>query len=251
MNEHIVMPPAPNVRQSRVGIVIATYGAPSWERLARTRAVPSAEEQMFRTEQGWHQVRVMQYHGSAAGFTNTLASARNFAASQIAPYCDWLIFLDGDDQLDHNYVKAMLALDPEPNELIVPAVQYTRAGRAQAPKFWPEQDHHDGNWLIIGTMVPVGAFLEVGGFKEYGMYEDWALFASMQDLGYVPRKCPDAVYVAHRSARSRNNAGHVTRLYWHQRIGHDLWPELYDAPSENEDARQRLNSRHVRRMTTL
>ena len=236
------------VTSARIGIVVATYGSDAWYQKARLRAVPSADGQQFRTEEGWFIPRVTQIHLP----NGSLADARNAAARNIAPFCDYLIFLDGDDELAPGYVKAMVgAMKLNPGALYVPAVQYvTKGGAARPPKFFPEQDHRDGNWLIIGTMVPVQAFYEAGGFEEYGMYEDWALFARMQDAGYGPQKVPDAVYVAHRTPRSRNEGHPKERLYWHQKIGADLWPDLYEQPTADEDEWHRLRSRNVRRIET-
>lgn len=247
------------VQSCRIGIVVATFGSNDWYQLGKLRAVPSADAQQFRTPEGWFIPRVTHVHLPEG----TLAQARNQGARSISNYCDYLIFLDGDDELAPGYVKAMVeAATFTPGNLYVPAVQYvTRGGAARPPKFWPEQHHHDGNWLIIGTMVPCDAFYEVAeyddvlevqtrgpGFEEYGMYEDWELFARMQDLGYGPQKVPAAVYVAHRTPRSRNEGHPKERLYWHQRIGHDVWPDLYEAPTEDEDAWHRLRSRTVRRV---
>jgi GT2 family glycosyltransferase len=252
-----------SVESVRIGIVVATYGEDRWYQLAKKRAVPSADAQTWQDEAGiWRVPRVTQTHLA----TGTLAEARNSAARSISNYVDYLIFLDGDDELAPGYVKAMHeAAMFNPGALYVPAVKYvSKGGAARAPKFWPEQDHHDGNWLVIGTMVPCDAFYETaewtkdedgedvfvrsGGFEEYGLYEDWALFARMQDLGYGPQKVPDAVYVAHRSNRSRNNAHPKERLYWHQKIGADLWPDLYEQPTPDEDEWHRLRSRNVRRI---
>ena len=223
-----------------VSVVVATYGNQEWKVMAANRAVPSA----------WRENpdEVIVYHGDG-----TLAQARNHAANHTDH--DWLLFLDGDDELAPGYLTAMrAATDRHPLDeprLYVPQVQYIRGRQVNRPQFPPEVNHRDGNWLVIGTVIPAWLFRKVGGFEEWPIYEDWALFARMQDAGAVPVKVPDAVYVAHQRPGSRNRSSPPgERAYWHQRIGHSLWPDLYDQTTPEEDDRQLLLTAGRIRKTT-
>ena len=71
-----------------VTICVATFGDPTWQTLARTRAVPSAEAQG---------VPVVHVHG------RTLHAARNAAVEQAQT--EWVIHLDADDELTAGYVQ--------------------------------------------------------------------------------------------------------------------------------------------------
>ena len=67
--------------------------------------------------------------------------------------------------------------------------------------------------------------------------------------GAVPVKVPEAVYAAHITVRSRNR-GRTRQeiLYWHAAIGHDIWPDIYEAPTEVEHAKKRLMTAQIRRV---
>ena len=208
---------------------IATFGAENWSHLARTRALPSVQ----------HTDVVVEHQPDG-----TLASARNAAAERASG--EWLVFLDGDDALAPGYVDAMRrAIPPAVGKaLLVPRVQYVgKTGHPRAqPFFYPEVDHTRGNWMVIGTMLPRAAFMEVGGFDDrWPIYEDWAVFARLVEAGCVPVKVPDAVYLATRTPGSRNHSkSRHARVYYHQAIGHSIWPDLYDKTTPDEDARETL-----------
>lgn len=184
--------------------------------------------------------------------SESLAYVRNEAARLAET--DWIIFLDGDDRLAPGFIAAMLtALDEHGSgHMYVPAVQYVRGSnqRARPPRFPRTPGHHhdecderclvDGNWLVIGTMIEREAFLHVGGFEEWPIYEDWALFARLAQLGLTTVRVPDAAYMAYRERGSRNDAPQRQRAYWHQRIGHALYPDEYDETSKEEDERMTL-----------
>lgn len=219
-----------------VGVVIASYGNSKWKSLAEQRALPSVESQGFD--------RVVSMHLD----DGTLAMARNYGQQ----FCDtdWVVFLDADDELDKEYLSEMRkkieTVDFE-NVVLVPSVSYVRRGKRQRPMMWPETDFKTANWVVIGAAVQTKTFLRTGGFMEYGMYEDYALWAKAHSQGAVFVKVPEAVYVAHQNPNSRNiGSGRSERLYWHQKIGYDIWPDDFDAPTAQERTSKRLSTEKLR-----
>jgi glycosyltransferase involved in cell wall biosynthesis len=222
-----------------ISCIVATFGVSSWEHLAKQRAIPSTEDQGL--------LEVISIHLPEG----TLAQARNLGA--LHAHGDWLLFLDADDELRPGFILAMNEaleqLEPGQRALLTPAVAYLHGRTVPRPKIWPRMDIRDGNWMIIGTLVQRDLFHEVGGFREYGWSEDWALWGACMKAGAIAVEVPDAVYVAHITAKSRNrNKPRQMILYWHARIGHDLWPEIYACPSEEEDAAQLLATGSVLRL---
>lgn len=220
----------------KISVCISTHGGESWSELAVRRAKPSVDVQ--------NPYEVIVKHLE----TETLAQARNEAASETSG--DYIVFLDADDELAPGYLDAMQRAwersggDNGTTRMFPPSTSYIRGGRVQAPRFWPEVPIARNNWLVIGTMVPRDLFLEVGGFREYGWSEDWGLFCALSNAGVEIVKVPDAVYRAHFSVKSRNRrADRAEMHYWHQRIGHDYFPHIYDAPTEAEDAEHKLHGR--------
>lgn len=220
-----------------LGVVIASYGGESWRQLSLKRAYASASAQN-PDELAWS----YQEEGP-------ISRVRNEAAAQVKT--DWLLFLDADDELAPGYIDAMKKEIEEVDDtsrLLVPHVSYVRRGGHEPVMCWPRQDPRDGNWMVIGTVVSREVFEEVGGFRDYGWSEDWDLWARCQMLGAAPVEVPDAVYIAHANEGSRNRTGGRSwRLYWHQRIGHDNWPDDYESPTPQEDASCALSTRHLRR----
>jgi glycosyltransferase involved in cell wall biosynthesis len=210
-----------------ISICIATCGQARWRALAETRAIPSAEAQG---------VEVVVEHQP----DGDVASARNAAARRATG--KYVVFLDADDELDAGYVREMEKAIVEVPTLYVPRVSYVNGRRRQMPKYWPEVSLRDGNWLVIGTMLEREAFLGSGGFAPWvELYEDWHLFARMWRDGAQLVRVPEAIYVAYVTNGSRNrNHEQAFRHYWHQKIGHDVFPDRYQAPTAIEDGRKAL-----------
>ena len=203
----------------KVSIIIATYGEERWADLARSRALPSAENQ--------GPCDIVIGHDP----DGTLASVRNRLAEKALG--NWLCFLDADDQLAPGFLEAMDQARRGEYALLAPHIAFVLRGMRKMPHFPDEIPLRDGNWLPIGTLIPKSRFLEVGGFREWPLFEDWDLWARAE----LPiAKVPDALYLAHYSHTSRNRviAYEPKRNYWHQMIGHDLWPDYYDSPSGGE-----------------
>lgn len=219
----------------RISILVASFGDQQWDLLARRRALPSTEGQAAH--------EVVRIHDPEA----TLAQVRNRCAEEASG--THLLFVDADDELQPRFCEEIAAAGAGTTRtLLTPSVQYVRGTtRKQAPKIWPEMEITKGNWMIIGTVVPRDLFLRVGGFREYEWSEDWALWAMCLEAGADVIKVPSAVYTAYVQMRSRNrNKPRATVLYWHERIGHDIWPHLYEPPTAEEDERRMLATNHVR-----
>ena len=200
-------------------IIVASYGALTYEHLALTRAVPSTEGQGAREVLVRHDRR------------GNIASVRNQLASEAKG--DWLCFVDADDELAPGYLEAMAVMAPRRGVkvLLTPRVSYvSRRGRA-APRFHPEIDLRVANWIVIGTLVPRSLFEKVGGFAdrpEFGAFEDWELWIRCWKTGATIVRAPQAVYVAHveRNSRHRSANPRVQRE-WHYAIGREHYPDLY------------------------
>lgn len=203
-----------------ISVIIATYGEPEWEALARDRALPSvfgdAKERLcdFLV---WHDP------------DGTRASSLNQGA-HYAPG-DWLIFLDADDELAPGYVGAMRrALEQSTDgasTLFTPAVQTIRKGKPGDPSFFDRGiSLRDDNWLVIGTMIHRDLFWKVGGFEDYPHgFEDWALWSKCYRLGAEIVKVPDAVYRYWHNPQSAHKKGWRDRKWQvatHQRVKGEL-----------------------------
>lgn len=207
-----------------ISVIIATFGDGSWRK--------TAERAFFSTVgQPCEVIREHQFDG-------TLASVRNAGAHKASG--DHILFLDADDELAPGYLDAMRrACRRGDGALHTPAVSFVLRGWKQLPPhFTTDIPYREGNPAVIGSVLPRSRFLEVGGFREWPLFEDWDLWARC-DLPIV--RVPDAVYLAHVRLDSRNRThGFEARNYWHQKIGHDLWPDYYDAPTAAEDAKRRM-----------
>lgn len=173
-----------------VSILICTHGDDRWEELSWSRAFPSTLGQA-------HDPQVLVVHRQDM----TLAQVRNLAATRAKK--PWLCFLDADDELAPDYVRAMHdAMDT--GTLLAPAVDYVgrpRTGPPQIPNAgrWP-----DLNECVIGTLVERSLFEQVGGFREMTSLEDYDLWLRCVTAGTRIVHVPGAVYRAHTSTHGRN-----------------------------------------------
>ena len=200
-----------------ISVVIATYGAPAWADMAETRALVSAFQQEADQIVTRHEL------------TGTRATSLNNAAMEAE--CDWLLFLDADDEFAPGYVGAMrraLEQQTDGNQtLFTPAVQQIRKGRPGDPIFFDRGiSLRDDNWLVIGTMIHRDLFRRVGGFDEYPHgFEDWALWSKCYRVGATVVKVPDAVYRYFHNPQSAHKRGWRDRKWQvatHQRVVAEL-----------------------------
>jgi glycosyltransferase involved in cell wall biosynthesis len=218
-----------------IACIVGSYGSRTWKTLARNRALPSTVGQGIN--------EVIDVHLD----DGTLAQARNEGARRAR--ADWLLYLDADDELAPGFVDAMrAAIEAEPTRpaLFTPAVCYARGTVRPTPKIWPRMDFKVGNWCIIGTLIERSLFHALGGFREYLLYEDYALWAMASEAGAEVFEVPDAVYIAHHGRLSRNRSRPRERFFWHQRIGHDIWPDHFEATTAEEDETHILDTNHLR-----
>lgn len=208
-----------------IACLIATYGGNEWLRLAADRALPSAGGQGFDDI-------VMTHLPDGA-----LHTARNEAADHAK--ADYIVFLDGDDELHPGFCDAMRAAIDEADDGrraqgFTPAVTYVVGRRRPPARIWPRVDLRDGNWLVIGTVVPRAAFLAVGGFADWPLYEDWCLWQRLEKhAGVEWVEVPDALYVAHAQPDSRNRGpSRRAKLAAHDMIRRANFPELYEQQEE-------------------
>lgn len=197
-----------------VTVAVATYGGREWHDLAQ-RAIGSAAGQ----------APVVHVHGDG-----TLAEARNAALARVTT--EWVIFLDGDDELEPGYVQAMAAATAD---VRVPMLRQVRRGRVREP-FMPQVWGHRhacvaeclryGNWIVIGAAARTDLIRQVGGWEEWRWSEDWACWARCWKAGATFEPVPDAIYRAHVRIGSRNHAlTPAETVREHHLIEAAVWPE--------------------------
>lgn len=177
-----------------VTVVVSTFGDQSWIDLAHARAIPSAEALG---------IPVIHHHA------DTLHDARNGAVAQVTT--ELVCHLDADDELEAGYFHRMAESTAD---VRAPAVRYIRRGGTGA--YVPRVAGHthqctaaclaDGNWLVIGSLVPTELVRSVGGWRDFPWSEDWDLWIRCWQAGATFEAIPRAVYRAHVRADSRNRA---------------------------------------------
>lgn len=176
-----------------VTVVVGTYGDASWQTLAESRAIPSAQALG---------VPVVHVHA------DTLANARNSALAKVT--AEWVVHLDADDELEPGYINALATGSAD---LRAPSVRYVRDGRLLVPGM-PQVAGHThacgggclphGNWLVVGTAVRTDLVCAVGSWWDEPLYEDWSLWLRCWKAGATVEPIPAAVYRAHVRPNSRN-----------------------------------------------
>lgn len=174
-----------------VTVCVGTFGKPTWRRLARERAIPSA------------QAPVIHCHA------DTLSEARNAALEQVET--EWVCFLDADDELTPGYFQAM---EKGTADVRAPMLRFMPRNKLWQPRVF--NHHHDclaecitsgeGNWIPAGTVWRTDLVKEVGGWKGWPIYEDFDLAMRVLLKGATAELIPDAVYQAWVRPDSRNRA---------------------------------------------
>jgi glycosyltransferase involved in cell wall biosynthesis len=151
-----------------------------------------------------------------------LHSARNNAA--LNADTPWLCFLDADDELDSEYLWAMTqrAEDLDGPALIQPAtIGVHPDGHEDANSVLiPTRPLLEGNYLVIGTLIPTELFNRVGCFFEWPCYEDWDLWLRATAEGAAVTACRDAVYRVHVNAGGRNSPDRDHQIAVYNEIRH-------------------------------
>jgi glycosyltransferase involved in cell wall biosynthesis len=182
-----------------VAVIVATYGDKVfWDRLAE-RAMASVKAQTRQPEE------LIRYHSHG----QSLSEARNTAA-KMAWYCDWLVFLDADDELDPAYLEHLTRsrLDVD---IWVPFVQRVRQGVVGQPGILkaPGASLYERNHIPIGAMIRRTAFEAVGGFEDWPIYEDWHFLMKLEKAGARWAVIAPAIYRIYDRKNSRNKQVHL------------------------------------------
>lgn len=132
-----------------------------------------------------------------------IADARN-NAGLLKHDCEYIIFLDADDELHPSYIEEMLKLD---GDIRVPAVhRHYKDGRIDTDQHWyTPKDLMTGNYIVIGAMIRSSLFKLLGGFDDYESLEDWDLWLRAEESGAIFEQRTGAIYKAYRRVGSRNS----------------------------------------------
>jgi len=217
-NKTLAVPGGPSV-----SIIIATHGDSSWERLAQSRPLPSANLEP---------AEVLIGHDP----DGNRATVRNALAAKATG--DYLCFLDADDELNPGYVYAMQKMHVRhyagTELLLTPKVSYVINGRKKTPKFWAEVPFEQANWIVVSTLVSRKLFHEVGGWyedfdpKNWNEYDDYEFWIRCYKAGARVLRVPRAILIAHQEPTSRHRIQpHAVRARWHYEIGQMHYPDLY------------------------
>ncbi len=160
------------------------------------------------------------------------AAARNLGASKAKG--DYLVFLDGDDKLDPNYLpEAVKLLEEHPEAgFCYPSVSYfgEMAGMMDVGEF--DRDRLlIGNYIVIGALLRTEVFRQSPGFPDWpGGYEDWAFWLGLVKTGVTGIWLPKPYYLWRRRRGTRNDItrqqGHRFRRQILSKLGlyqHFLW----------------------------
>ena len=192
-------------------VIVGTFGGDGWVDLANQRAIPSALALGLP---------VIHCHAP----TGTLAEARNQGVDLVET--GWLIVLDADDCLGGGFsALAARAVTPDVDVLIVKVV-FVHPDGSPGVAHWPRVAGHVhdcepdclpfGNWLIVGCPVRTELAQRIR-WGEWERFEDWSWWLSCWQAGARFGRAPDAVYVAHVRAESRNQR-HVNGIEVHRAI---------------------------------
>lgn len=177
-----------------IGIAIGTFGDFAYARKACDLAY-KLYEHLY--------VPVATYHHD-----DSLAIARNEAAAKLEDV-DYLIFVDTDDNLDHNYIDAMYQAICGEGILYKPSTigMYPDGSFDDTATMIKQKDMYEGNSLILGTMMSKTLFQKVGGFNpDLPALEDWDLFLKLISYtGCKIKEVPDAIYQVGVNDTGRNS----------------------------------------------
>ena len=202
-----------------IDVIIATYGCESWKEKALI-----AQKSVLQQTSPASSIHLI--HG------DTLAQARNTGAYQST--ADWLLFLDADDALDSNFLRAMREMIDQtthPSPLLYPSVLTIEDGvKSLSVKTSTQNPILEGNFMVIGTLVKRADFLRAGGFRELPMYEDWDLWIRCIANGSTPKPVHNAVYHVFVNKNSRNHQPKATADNVRDSFLREYWSKVYNQP---------------------
>lgn len=159
---------------------------------------------------------------------NSVAESRNIALESVTT--EYIVFLDGDDDLHKDYFKGV---EPEA-DVIVTAITYDKSIN---PAIWKTWEHergyrlHSGNCvgkcLLDGNWIHIGAIHRVTPirFREYPVYEDYAYYLEHYTEGHTFTRSESSIYYASvRENKSHRNHSipKYQRREVHKKILEDL-----------------------------
>lgn len=190
-----------------VGIALCSHGDSKWKEIGEEAYVSAAyadpDELYWRHEDD----------------SDNICDVRNRAAEKMGT--EWIIFLDADDNLDSNYVKAMKnALESQGNidAIYRPSLQgFYDNGDITDVTMLGRTDMKKQNCAVIGSMHRRDRFLEVGGFDPtLPILEDWDLWLKLMQSGSCIIDVHEAIYRNHIRSDGRNSQSGMGKYY--QRI---------------------------------
>jgi glycosyltransferase involved in cell wall biosynthesis len=218
-----------------ISICISTYGDRKWERLAKSRALPSAQRQKAD--------EIVMVHLD----NGTAASCKNVAIEKAKG--PWIICLDADDELEEGYAEAMRN---GAGDLRYPLVRKIPADHPDTVAY-PDPvnlKHRNstgdlllGNWMVIGSMFRRDDFLKVGGFREFESWEDWFLYMQLTYCGAVPVLCPGAVYRVFEHQNSRVTVPDPMKLFLSMQQQFREWALAFNGGQTNHPGYRKFIAR--------
>ena len=202
-----------------IDVIIATYGCESWKEKALI-----AQKSVLQQTSPASLIHLI--HG------DTLAQARNAGAHQST--ADWLLFLDADDALDSNFLRAMREMIDQTtysSPLLYPSVLTIENGvKPLSAKTSTQHPILEGNFMVIGTLVKRADFLRAGGFRELPMYEDWDLWIRRIANGSTPHSVSSAVYhvIVNKSSRNHQSKRIIKKVG--DLLLNKYWRDIYNEP---------------------
>lgn len=174
-------------------ILICTFGSSWWRDLAISRALPSAQTQ------GDNEIILVHDPDPNA----PLGPLRNRAADMASS--DFIVFVDGDDELESGYIDAMRKGSAD---IMIPRVRVLCEGPNEtpmpAPFEIPTRPLLDGNYAIVGSPIRRDLFLSVGGYPNLEYAEDWGMILAAWISAATFEHIPQATYRQHWRKHSRN-----------------------------------------------
>jgi len=148
------------------------------------------------------------------------AMARNHALDQVT--CDWVAFLDDDDEWLPHHLETLIARARETSAcLVYPLLQGLNVDLFYKTLEVPFSDYHylllhgQANYIPITVLARLTCLRAVGGFNPppwahgAGVCEDWGAWVRMLDAGCTFVNCPVVTWEWHAGR-------HTSGRPWHE-----------------------------------